>query len=315
MPSDLIFVADIGATNARLSIAEPRAGVSHVVVLPTADLGDGRAFHAQVEQALGLSSFAAGCVAMAGPLRDGKIKITNGALQLEQASLTEQFHCPMLLVNDFFALAHGVPDFSDLARIGGDDSAQGVKAVIGAGSGLGMSLVLPQANGHFSVLPSEGGYADLACTNELELAVLQRLQQRFAHVTWETVLSGPGLVNLYQALAELWGYPVESATPEWISDQGVDAQVPLCHQTLDMFFGFLGSAAGNLALMSYATGGVYVGGGIAPKLQAFARTSSMRRCFDERGDMAELVRGIPLYLILDSYPGLSGALALLRRHL
>lgn len=315
MPSDLIFVADIGATNARLAIAEPQAGVSHVVVLPTADLGDGRAFHAQVEQALGLGKFAGGCVAMAGPLQDGKIKITNGTLELAQANLVEAFDCPMLLVNDFYALAHGVPELSNLVQLGGDEPQPGVKAVIGAGSGLGMSLILPQSDGQFNVLPSEGGYADLACTNELELAVLQRLQQRFEHVCWETVLSGPGLVNLYQALAELWGYPIEAVTPEWISDQGVDAQVPLCHQTLDMFFGFLGSAAGNLALLGYATGGVYVGGGIAPKLQAFARTSSLRRCFDERGDMSELVRGIPLYLILDSYPGLDGALALLRRHL
>lgn len=320
MPSDLLFVADIGATNARFAIADSARGLSHVVVLPTADLGDGRAFYTQVEQALGLGRFAGGCVAMAGPLRNGEVKITNGVLGLSQDSLCQSFGCPIMLVNDFFALAHGVPSCTDLVQFGGDSSAQGVKAVIGAGSGLGMSLILPskldsKTDDPFEVLPSEGGGADLACTNELELAVLQSLQQRFDHVSWETVLSGPGLVNLYQALSELWGYPVEEVTPEWISDQGVDAQVPLCHQTLDMFFGFLGSAAGNFALTGYAAGGVYIAGGIAPKLHAFARTSALRRRFEERGDLSDMARSIPMYLILDSYPGLSGALEVLRRHL
>ena len=129
------------------------------------------------------------------------------------------------------------------------------------------------------------------------------------------MLSGPGLINLYQALAELWGYPAEEVTSEWITEQGVDAQVPLCHQTLDLFFGFLGSAAGNLALTGYATGGVYIGGGIVPRLEAFARTSALRRRFDERGELSATVRNIPLYLIMDTYPGLNGALEVLRSRL
>lgn len=320
MPTDLLFVADIGATNARFAIADFERGLNHVVVLPTADLGDGRAFHAQVEQALGLGRFTAGCVAMAGPLQDGKIKITNGKLTLSQAELSSSFDCPMLLRNDFVALAHGVPVCQELVQLGGESNAQGVKAVIGAGSGLGMSLILPrstnQGGDRFEVLPSEGGYADLACTNELEHAVLQSLQQRLDHVCWESVLSGPGLVNLYHALSELWGYPTDpDVTPEWITERGVDAQVPLCHQTLDMFFGFLGAAAGNLALTGYATGGVYIGGGIAPRLEAFARTSALRRRFDERGDLSDTVQNIPLYLILDAYPGLQGALEVLRPEL
>ena len=169
------------------------------------------------------------------------------------------------------------------------------------------------------VIPSEGGHADVACASELEVAVLQVLLQRFAHVCWETILSGPGLVNLYEALAEVWGYPPESPgeplTPEWISEMGVDAQVPLCHQTLEMFFGFLGAAAGNLALTVYATGGVYIGGGIVPQLELFARSTPMRRRFEERGRMRDVLQQVPLYLIADQHPGLLGAARLLRRQL
>ncbi len=315
MTAQTYFVADIGATNARFALANGQGELERVAVVPTTQLGGGADFAQQVRTALAVDTLDGVCVALAGPVQAGQGKITNGDLALGETGLASAFGAPAVLANDFYALAHGVPKFAKLQQLGGLAAAPGVKAVLGAGSGLGMSLVVPSESNGWQVLASEGGYGDLACANELEQAVQQILQQRFDHVCWETVLSGPGLVHLYQALAELWGTKADDVTPEWITANGVEAQIPLCHQTLEMFFGFQGAAAGNLALTGYALGGVYIGGGIAPKLVEFAQTSGLRRRFDERGALSPLVQKIPLYIVLDQHPGLLGALTLLQRRL
>jgi glucokinase len=186
-----------------------------------------------------------------------------------------------------------------------------VKVVLGPGSGLGMGILIPDQGG-WQVLPSEGGHADLAPGNPLEQEILSLLQAKHGSVCWETVLSGPGLVNLYEVVCQLWGSEPQAATPEWISAQGVAAIEPICHQTLELFFGLLGAAAGNLALTVCAYGGVYIGGGIVPALRDFAATSALRRRFEECCDLAGFTKDIPIYLILDEHPGLIGALACLR---
>jgi glucokinase len=174
-----------------------------------------------------------------------------------------------------------------------------------------MSLLLPDPSGGWQGLASEGGHADLAPGNPLEQELLTVLLASHHGVCWETVLSGPGLVNLHQAVAALWGMQSEPLPPEEISRRGVDAEDPVCHQTLELFFALLGSAAGNLALTVCAHAGVYIGGGIVPGLVDFARTSPMRRRFDERVELESLVADIPLFIILDEDPGLVGALACL----
>jgi len=315
MTNELTFIADIGATNARFAMANRQGQLQQISVLPTPSLGAGDRFYEQVCESLATDQFAGACIGLAGLVEQGRGVITNGKLVLDQALLQSQFGCQLELANDFYALAHGIPSFAQLVQLGGGDAQPGPKALLGAGSGLGMSVLVPQdldqGLDQWLVLPSEGGYGDLACSNELELAVYQELQQQLDHVSWESVLSGPGLVNLYNALAQLWGQaPQPDVSPQWISAQGVDAQVPLCHQTLDMFFGFLGAAAGNLALTAYAKGGVYIGGGIVPQLQEFALGSSLRRRFEERGKLSGFARQIPLFLVLDDNPGLRGALAL-----
>jgi glucokinase len=249
---------------------------------------------------------------MAGPVRQGQGRITNGRLVLSERALTSLLGCPARLVNDFYALAASLPALKKLQQVGGGAPADGAKAVLGPGSGLGMAALVPVPGG-WQVVPSEGGHADLAPGSPLELELLSVLQQSGETVCWETVLSGPGLVRLYRAVRTLWGLSPAAdsepeATPEWVARQGVGAADPLCHQALEMFFGLLGSAAGNLALTMLATGGVYVGGGIVPRLAEFAAASPLRRRFEERAGLSELVAGIPLYLILDEQPGLVGAI-------
>jgi len=255
-----------------------------------------------------------GCFAVAGPVDDGRVEITNGGLRFLASELSAELGWPVRLVNDFQALALAVPLLTQLDLVGGDAllaTRPAVKALLGPGSGLGMSILLPEAGGGWRVLPSEGGHADLAPANPLEQEVLSLLQGVHGGVCWETVLSGPGLVHLYQAVAALWGTAAHPLTAEEISLQGVEAEDPICHQTLELFFGLLGAAAGNLALTVCARGGVYIGGGIVPALHEFARTSPLRRRFEERVGLEAFVVDIPLFLILDEHPGLLGAAACL----
>jgi glucokinase len=251
---------------------------------------------------------------------DGRGGITNGVLTLDSADLSARLGCPSQVVNDFFALACAVPGFTQLQQIGGGEPGNGAKAVLGPGSGLGMSVLIrsPEARDAMVVLPSEGGHGDLAPGSPLELEILQILSNQLAHVSWESVLSGPGLVNLYVALCAIWGAKPDPVTPEWVTEQGVNASEPICHQVLELFFGFLGAAAGNLALSVCADGGVYIGGGIVPAIVRanpdFVAASPLRRRFEERGELANYAAGIPMYLILDENPGLRGALACIGPH-
>ena len=169
-----------------------------------------------------------------------------------------------------------------------------------------MATLVPDMAGNLTVLPSEGGHGDLAPGSYLEAELWSVLAQTHAHVSWETVLSGPGIVNLYQAMSSVWGMEAAPTSAEEIVQQGLSAE-PLCHQTLETFAGLLGGAAGNLALTVGARGGVYISGGIAPQLVGMLPASPLRRRFDERGDLSDYARAIPLFVVMDEHPGLLGA--------
>lgn len=306
----LQLIADIGATHARFALAEDGVLTGSKTVLPTRDQTQAVGLVEAALASLNCDAVSAACFAVAGPVADGRVEVTNGGLSFDETVLGTALGAPVSLVNDFYALAMAVPGLERLEALGGDPErrqARLVKAVLGPGSGLGMSVLLPQGNGGWQVLPSEGGHADLAPGNPLEQELLNILHSQHEGVCWETVLSGPGLVNLHAAVAMMWGTPAEPLAPEEITARGATAEDPLCHQTLELFFALLGSAAGNLALTVCAHGGLYVGGGIVPGLVEFARTSPLRRRFEERVELTSLVADIPIFLILDEDPGLIGA--------
>ncbi|MEQ8860720.1 MAG: glucokinase [Pseudomonadales bacterium] len=310
--ADALLAADIGATHARFVVAAGDGPAAAPVVLATRDFATAAALLDAALAALNCEAPAAACLAIAGPVDGNRGRITNGSLAFDRSAAAAQLGCPLLLVNDFFALARALPLLERLQPIGaGQAEPGGVMAVLGPGSGLGMGALVPVPSG-WRVLASEGGHADLAPGSPLEAELLGALQRRHGHVSWETVLSGPGLVRLYGAVCELWGVEPEVVDPEWISANGVGAAEPVCHQTLEIFCGLLGAAAGNLALTVYATGGVYLGGGILPGMADFLLQSPLRRRFEERGPLTGSVQRMPLNLILDPAPGLTGALAWLR---
>jgi len=308
MSETLQLVADIGASNARIASVSEQG--MQVALLRTREFVDAAALFTQACRELGVTRISGCCVAVAGPVVDGIGAITNGQLEFSAAALSAQLDADTVVVNDFHALAMALPHLSSLQQVGGRAGGEGTRAVLGPGSGLGAAFSVRQ-NGRWLVLPSEAGHSDLAPGNMLELEVVGLLHQQFDRVCWEHVLSGPGLVNLYCAIAAIWGGKPDELTPEQISQRGLNAQDPVCHQTLELFLGWLGAAAGNLALTLCARGGVYIGGGIVPVLIDMVADSPLRRRFEERAGLEDFVKDIPVYVITEQYPGLVGALACL----
>ena len=312
------LVADIGATNARFQCLEKDQLVGDVVILPTVDFADGAELLSHAIEVLGQKRFDAALLGIAGPIALGgdHMEVTNTGLQIGQQSAASILGCTPYLVNDFFALAHGVPHFSAFEQMGGGAVQPLTKAVLGPGTGLGMATLVPLASHAgpqaWQILASEGGHADLAPGSHLEVELWGRLATSHNPVCWETVLSGRGLRNLYEAMSAVWGVPAKDLSPGEILALGDNMQDPVCHQTLETFCALLGSAAGNLALIVGATGGVYLAGGILPRMLDFVRSSPLRRRFEERGDLSAYVQQIPLLVVTEKEPGIIGAAHCLR---
>jgi glucokinase len=304
------LVADIGATNARFQLAQGEVLVDAPLILRTAEFDRAESLLERALDALGRVDITGAVLAVAGPIEEAaaRVELTNTGLLFERWTLAAALDCDVLLINDFFALAHAVPDCTELVQIGGGQSAPGPKALLGPGTGFGMATLVPLDSG-WHVLPSEGGHADLAPGSFLESEIWGLLTQAHGHVSWETVLSGSGLVNLYRAVSSLWGGAPDDLSAADITNRGASMDDPVCHQTLETFCALLGAAAGNLALTVTATGGVYIGGGIAPRMIDFIQSSPLRRRFEERGDLSEFARNIPLWVMVEAEPGLRGALS------
>jgi glucokinase len=215
-----------------------------------------------------------------------------------------------LVINDFTALALALPALapSDLMRVGGGEPVTGAPlALLGPGTGLGVSGLLP-AYGKHVPLNGEGGHVTLGGTDDFEDAAVRELRRRFGHASAERALSGPGLVNLYEAACALAGTPVQAKTAAEITTlaaAGTDAQ---CVQAEALFFSFLGSVAGNLALSLGARGGVYIGGGIVPRMGERILSSSFRARFESKGRFQPYLAPIPVYVVnAKSPPALVGA--------
>ena len=302
------LVADIGATNARFCLSEAGTLLSDGWSGQTSHYDQATALLEAACASLGVQgeSLESAVLAVAGPLHENRLELTNTGLVFDQTACTDTLQCPTRLVNDFYALASGVPYLTELTQIGGVASSAPTKVVLGPGSGLGMAT-LAWLRDAWHVIPGEGGHADLAPGNHLESELWSVLTAQFGQVSWERVLSGPGLINLYGAMCATWGSPAEDLSAGEITERGVAMTDLVCHQTLETFAGLLGAVAGNMALSTGALGGVYIGGGIAPRLLEFLQASPMRRRFEEKGQMSAYVKPIPIYVIEDVQAGLRGA--------
>jgi glucokinase len=259
------------------------------------------------------------CFGVAGPVRDNSSQITNLPWRIEAAEIATRFAVPRVeLINDFQAVAYGIEALApgDLLTLqAGQEQKNGPRVVIGAGTGLGEGYLVWRG-GAYRALPSEGSHADFAPADELQVDLWRWLKKRHGHVSWERVVSGPGLEAIYRFLRERGAMEESSLLAETmmagdpsaaISQFALAHRDPLASAALDLFVSAYGAEAGNLALKILASGGVYIAGGIAPKIAERLKEGGFMRAFLDKGRFAGLLSGIPVYVVLNPQVGLMGA--------
>jgi len=312
------LVADVGGTNARFGwVDDASLRVTRVQTLPVANYqGPAEAATAYL-QGLALGPGHSPAVprrsawALATALDGDWVELTNGHWRFSRSALQQSLGLEDLrLLNDFEALALSLPhlDPSQLRAHGTLPRAQGMLAVIGPGTGLGVAGVVQTAQG-WKALPGEGGHATLPATDDHEAQVLAEVRRHFEHVSAERLLSGIGLPVLHRAVCAVAGQACPDLSSPQIVDAGTQGADPMCRRTLDLFCALLGSFAGNVALTLGARGGVYIGGGIVPRLGERFFQSSFREKFEAKGRFRGYLADIPTALITDTLAALTGAAA------
>lgn len=261
------------------------------------------------------------CFAVAGAVREGHSRMPNLAWDIDEHEIRIALGIePVVLINDLEATAYGMltlPPEKLMVINSGVGDAHGNAALIAAGTGLGEAILLRDRKGEYHVSASEGGHTDYAPSTETEIELLRYLWSSFGHVSWERVLSGSGIVNIYNFLSHTGYFPELTEITARISDADDRAaaitkiaqagESPLCVKVLDMFLHNYGAAAGNLALKALATGGLYIGGGIAPKLVQNLSKGGFMQAFNKKGRFSELMTNIPVKLILEPKTALLGS--------
>ncbi|HYH20686.1 MAG TPA: glucokinase [Azospirillum sp.] len=312
-----ILVADIGGTNARFGLVDA-TGVRDSRVYRCADFPS---LQAAADAYLATAAAAGprpreGAFCIAGPITGDTITMTNLPWDVTISTVRQALGLERLeVINDFTAVALSVPRLgeSDRQQIGeGDPRPGAVVGVIGPGSGLGASGLVPGPSG-WTALAGEGGHTTMAPVSDRESAVLGQLRKKYDHVSAERVVSGPGLVNLYETLMVLDGREPPPMTPAEITAAALDGSNAHCVEAVEMFCAMLGTVAGNLALTLGARGGVYIAGGIVPKLGPFFAHSRFRKRFTEKGRMRDYLAPIPTYVITHPLPAFLGLVETLGR--
>ena len=306
MTQELVLLGDIGGTNARFALARndriEMLGSLRVAEYPTV-----RAALTEVLQRLPAARPRRAVFACAGPVEAGAIALTNSAWRLGERELEARFGFErVLLVNDFAAVAWALPHLQaehlrPIGTAGGNPGQPSV--VLGPGTGLGVAAFLPAPLGP-QVITGEGGHVTLPAADDREAEVLRRLRARLGHVSAERLLSGDGLVRLYETLGEIDGLsPPPRRAPEITAAAGGCAA---SRAALDMFCAMLGGFAGNLALTWGARGGVYIAGGIAPRIADQIAASAFRRRFEAKGRFQAYLEAIPTQIVLHPEPAFLG---------
>lgn len=312
------LLADIGGTNARFALETGPRAITAMLTLACAD-------YPRFEDAV--RAYLAHCgvpvahavIAIANPVDGDAIRMTNHHWTFSIASARAELELETLLVvNDFTALAMALPALraADLAQVGGGVARPGSAiGLVGAGTGLGVSGLLPHG-GRWVPLHSEGGHVAFSPLDEREVEVLRYCWQRYDHVSAERFVSGPGIALIREALAASRGTAHDPAlSPADIVARALSGGDALSREAVDCFCGMLGTVAANLAVTLGAQGGVYVGGGVVPKLGEYFAHSPFRARFEKKGRFSAFTARIPTWVITAPYPALLGASAMLTGHL
>jgi glucokinase len=311
-----ILLGDIGGTTARFALlnGDTLGPIEHIRVADHASVKDAIARFLGSDP--GRPNPTAAILAIAGPIEAQQCTITNSHWIVDGDALRAEFGLAALkLVNDFEATAWALPSLEsdDVSFLGGGQAIAGEPmVVIGPGTGLGMAAFVFD-DGRAAVIATEGGHATLPSTSRREDEIISQLRERFGHVSAERVLSGPGLENLYQAVAIIEHAVVPARTAAEITQQALNGSCKICCAAMDVFCATLGTVAGNLALMFRARGGVYMAGGIAPRLIGYLAQSDFRERFVSKGRFRTYLEAVPTSVIIHEDPAFLGLRSLSRR--
>tara|TARA_R110002124_G_scaffold209288_5_gene375875 strand:- start:1198 stop:2151 length:954 start_codon:yes stop_codon:yes gene_type:complete len=310
------FVADIGGTNIRLGqVVDGK--VTEIRKYLCADFDTVSDAIKQYFSEFPATQFAAGCLAIACPVSGDFVKMTNHTWAFSIKEVQSELGLKWLgVINDFTSVAHSLPklDASQKLQIGPGNAVPDANiAVFGPGTGLGVEH-LTCTDGVWKALDGEGGHVDFSAVDENDIAILRFLTKKLGHASAEEVMSGRGIVHIYQGLAAAKNVPPEYSDAADITSRAIDNSCALCRETLEQFCRIMGSFAGNLALNLCTRGGVYIGGGIASRFVEFIQHSEFRARFEAKGRFKDYVAGIPTYIITEPDHGLIGAMAYLQQH-
>ena len=328
MSRDCLLAADVGGTNATFGLAEagsPRKLLAQRVY-PSRDHGsiDGilTDFLQRPEVVAHDVRILAACFSVAGPVAGNASTLTNLGWKVEAAALERQFALPAVrLINDFTAAGQGIAQLTEAeleTLQAGAPVERGTRLIIGAGTGLGVGLLTWDGD-RYLAHPSEAGHADFAAVDELQDRLLTHLRRNFGRVSYERIVSGPGLMRIFSFLQESGaGAPsrelldasrVRQDAAELIAEFAVAKRDPLAVRALDLFVAAYGAFAGNMALAILPRGGVYIAGGIAPKIAPKLREGGFMRAFSQKERFSDLLATIPVRVVMNPQVGLFGALA------
>jgi len=306
-----VLLGDIGGTNARFALfaAGTLGPVEHYPVAAYANIAAAiTAFLARQEQAETITSAVLG---VAGPVEEGRTELVNSGWVIDAAALREGLGLRrVVLINDFEAIAWALLKFTPdhLRSIGGGRAQPGrVMVALGPGTGLGLAAMIPGEPNR--VIATEGGHANLAGSSEREDAVIAQMRRKIGRVSVERAMSGPGLQNLYGAIAELDHADVAPRSAAEITQSAIDRSCPVSKAALDMFCAMLGTVAGDAALLFRARGGVYLAGGILPRIIDYVVQSEFRARFEAKGRMRGYLETIPTSIVIHTDPAFLGLVA------
>jgi glucokinase len=317
----MILAGDIGGTNARLAYFQPQNGHLRLVSERTFPSREHSELGEIVNQFLDDSGNRpeAACFGIAGPVRNGRVETSNLPWVIEQSRLAKQIHLPAtMLINDLEASAWGIGALEDsdlvpLNHVSGP--TVGNQGVIAPGTGLGEAGLFWDGNRHH-VFACEGGHTDFGPQGDLQIELVKFLQARFGHVSYERILSGPGLVNVYEFLrdtgcgkeSEEFAAALKKGDPAAvISRAALEGSLPLAEKALDLWIEVYGAEAANLALKVMATGGLFLAGGISPKILSKLKGPLFMKHFVEKGRLRPLLEAIPVHVVTNEKAGLLGA--------
>jgi glucokinase len=318
----MLLAGDIGGTKVVLALFSDETGPHHCLETARFASADYESLSAIIAEFTGRFNVrpSAACFGVAGPVHDNRVQVTNLPWHIDGRALSDGLHgVPVHLLNDLEAIANAIPILEpedvEILKLGEVDP-EGPIAVVAPGTGLGEAFLFWDGT-RYRAIPSEGGHTDFAPATALELELLAFLQPRLGHVSYERVCSGIGIPNLHAFLYETGKY----SQPDWLADElaraddptpvivraAQEGTAPICEATLDLFLAILGSEAGNMVLQILATGGVYLGGGIPPRILPQLQGNTFLRAFTRKGRFSSLLSRVQVEVITDPQSALHGA--------